>query len=104
MHIDVERQVSRKGLGWEYQFVANVERPLVRFRRVYDDIKADNAARFLREAVEHFRGRGILCKMILTDYNQPFSTRDFEWACVGMSLNHRFTCFADAATSRFSIR
>ena len=83
---------SAVGAGWEFVHVCVDDHSRVAYVEVLDEgEKGEATAAFLKRAVEHFRGRGVRVKRVLTDNGSGYKSRAFRRAVKTLRTKHSTT-------------
>jgi len=78
-------------VGWEYVHVAIDDHSRIAFSAIFPNEQAQSTVAFLRQALDYYRGFGIVFKAVLTDNGPAYRSRAFAAACRLLGLRHRFT-------------
>jgi len=85
------RQVRRKGAGWDYVHVAIDDRTRIAYAEVLRDETAETSAMFLRRALAWYRTLGIRVRRILTDNGSGYLARRFAHETEHLRVVHKRT-------------
>jgi len=86
-----DRHRQPRGAGWDFVFVAVDDHSRIAFTGIYPDERAQSAAAFLRSAVSHFSGLGIVVQRVITDNGAAFRSTAFAGACLDNGIAQKFT-------------
>jgi len=87
-----DARYSRHHAGWEYVHVCIDDHSRVAYVEVLDEgEKGEATAGFLKRAVQHFRGRGVRVKRVLTDNGSGYKSRAFRRAVKTLRIKHSRT-------------
>ncbi len=78
----------RKLVGWEYVHVAIDDATRLAYVEVLSDEKALTAVGFLKRAVAHYNGYGIVVERLITDNGSPYRSTVHAIACRMLGIRH----------------
>jgi transposase InsO family protein len=81
-----DRRTRKRGIGWEYTFVAVDDASRLSYAEVLPDECGLTAAGFLERAVAWFAHRGIKVRKVLTDNGPCYVSRSFTQLCLRLGI------------------
>ena len=86
-----DRSRRRRGIGWEYTYVAIDDASRLSYVEMLSDERGETAARFLERAVRFFVQHGIPVRRVLTDNGSCFVSRSFTQLCLRLGIRYSRT-------------
>ena len=86
--ISGDRQISTRGMGWEFVHVCIDDASRIAFSRVMADEDKTSAAAFLKAAVAYYASPGVKVERAMTDNGGCYLSKPFAEACSKLGLRH----------------
>ncbi|TWC30201.1 integrase-like protein [Pseudomonas sp. SJZ079] len=83
-----DRQVSSRGIGWEYVHVAIDDASRIAFSAIYADERGRSACAFLIQALRYYASLGIRIERVMTDNGACCKSGRFRRLCRRLGLCH----------------